>query len=186
MAGMNSPRLPSEPALARESMHDSSRRELVRQMIAADASHQLTMQEVHLLTAKPAVRYGRRRSDFPGRRTTDGMAAKEELQCALQGELNFIISGGYRGVKRTPEEPTPMFRHSEICINQNKEHATSCDGCTLMHFVPPAHRKDEAPCYAIPLDTAGHTVNDLAAGPEIEIEQRVAAWLRRMLKELER
>ena len=160
--------------------------EVVQQMLGRDVSHQLSAHELHLLTAKPQVRYGRRRSDYPGRRTSDGMAAKEELRRALQGELNFIISGGYRGIKRTPENPTPIFRHSEICINRDVADPENCDGCTLMHFVPPAHRKDPVPCYSIPLDTAGHTINELAAGPETEIEQRVASWLRRMLKELER
>ena len=179
--------LPSvEPAIERANTVSKKVSALVREMLAGDTSHQLESHQLHLLTAKPAVRYGRRRSDFPGRRTTDGMAAREELRQALQGELNFIISGGYRGAKRTPEEPTPMFRHSDICINHGQQDAANCYGCTLMHFVPPANRRDPVPCYSIPLDAAGHTIHDLASGPEIEIEHRVAAWLRRMLKELER
>jgi hypothetical protein len=160
--------------------------DVVAKLMNGESQHLLTAHELHLLTQKPVIKYGRRRSDYPGRRAGDGQAAKEELRAALQGELNFIVSGGYRGKKRTPAEPTPLFKGSPICINNGVQNPTSCEGCTLLHFVPPDHRSDKVPCYAIPLDAAGHTVHDLVAGPEAEIEHQVAAWLRRMLKEFDK
>jgi hypothetical protein len=138
-----------------------------------------------LLTVRPPINYGRRRSDFPGRRASDGQEAKEELRTALRQELNFLITGGYHGIARTPDQPTPIFRRSPICVNCGVEHPASCQGCVLLHFVPPARRNDPVPCYAIPLDAQGHTIEDLAYGPELEVEHRVAAWLRARLKELE-
>jgi hypothetical protein len=138
-----------------------------------------------LLTRKAGINYGRRRSDYPGRRATDGQGAKEELCAALRRELNFIISGGYRGMKRTPDQPTPMFRQSAICVNRDVAHASSCAGCVLLHFVPPSYRHAPVPCYAIPLDAQGHTLAELATGPEAEVELRVVSWLRARLKELE-
>jgi hypothetical protein len=139
---------------------------------------------IFLLTRKPTLNYGRRRSDFPGRRATDGQGAQEELCAALRQELNFIVSGGYHGMKRTPEQPTPLFRQSSICANRGVERPSDCTGCVLLHFVPPSHRSDRVPCYAIPLDAQGHTIAELANGSELAIEQKVASWLRAQLRDL--
>ncbi len=153
--------------------------------IIYDTDHLLPIRRPPLLLPVRPVNYGRRRSDFPGRRLGDGQGAKEQLRTALRQELNFIVSGGYRGMEWTPDRTIPIFRQSAICVNRGAEHVMSCMGCVLLHFVPPVHRADAVPCYAIPLDAHGHTIEDLAHRPESEVEHQVAAWLRTRLKELD-
>jgi len=105
----------------------------------------------------------------------------------LQEELNFIEQGGYGRSVRTPWLPKSIFQDSLSCLNYGYPYrAHPCSECRLLDFVAPEHRTDTVPCHYIPLDEAGHTVEDLEAEDnEAKLERLVRDWLCSRIQELE-
>ena len=104
----------------------------------------------------------------------------------LQEELNFIEQGGYGRSVRTPWLPKSIFQDSLSCLNYGYPYrAHPCSECRLLDFVAPEHRCELVPCHYIPLDEAGHTVEDLEAEDnEAKLERLVRDWLRSRIQEL--
>jgi len=104
----------------------------------------------------------------------------------LQEELNFIEQGGYGRSVRTPWLPKSIFQDSLSCLNYGYPYrAHPCSECRLLDFVAPEHRCELVPCHYIPLDEAGHTVEDLEAEDnEAKLERLVRDWLRSRIHEL--
>ncbi|MBI2681945.1 MAG: hypothetical protein HYX26_01785 [Acidobacteriales bacterium] len=124
------------------------------------------------------------------RRAGDRRAAPDSIDSkrvrrALEAELAFLESGGYHSHPRTPDLPTPVFKLSPLCPNRGTEHG-DCSGCILHSFVPPERRGEAVPCHFIPLDDKGRTAHEMATGSQREVENAVAAWIRKTLKTLER
>ena len=110
----------------------------------------------------------------------------------LKSELEFIKKGSYGGAPRatgvTPGPPLPsIFQNSPTCLNfgdPNRSHP--CDECLLTALVPKNRLSETVPCHHIPLNPEGETIHYLERneGPEAT-EQKVAAWLKCMIKILE-
>lgn len=79
------------------------------------------------------------------------------------------------------------FRDSVLCLNAGLADTESCEQCILMDFVPPEQRKQPQPCFHIPLDAEGRTLEVLSrqAGRR-EREQAVLAWLERTLERMQK
>ena len=105
----------------------------------------------------------------------------------LRAELDFIEQGGYGRSVRTPWQPTSVFQDSLSCLNFGYPYgAHSCDECMLHTFVPAERRSEVVPCHHIPLDAEGETIEALELKEnQAQLEERVKAWLRAKIKELE-
>ena len=105
----------------------------------------------------------------------------------LRAELDFIEKGGYGRSVRTPERPTSIFQGSLTCLNFGYPYrAHPCSECALDRFVPPERGAEEVPCHHIPLGADGATVAGLEAEDnQSRLEERVKAWLRTKIKEIE-
>ncbi len=107
----------------------------------------------------------------------------------LKFELGNIEHGGYGRSVRTPWRPTSMFLDSIVCINcGDPKRSLPCDECLLTDFVPEGHKNEGVPCYFIPLDEAGETIDSLLAksADRDRIEEAVKAWLRKAIAQLEK
>lgn len=112
---------------------------------------------------------------------------KAEILDALKLELEFMEAGLYRRAGLAPWGQPEIFRDSLICINYGDDWKNrACRECALGQFVPPAELYRAVPCHQIPLTEAGETIEYLEAefGHAVAAE-RVEAWLRRTIKELE-
>lgn len=112
---------------------------------------------------------------------------ERDLLDVLRAELDFFEMGGYG---RSPREPwlRPMiFQDSPACMNYNsKQNPAPCDECVLTALVPPEQRNAKIPCYQIPLNAAGETLESLYRYAEDrEIEEAYGKWLREMISRLE-
>jgi hypothetical protein len=112
---------------------------------------------------------------------------ERDLLGVLKFELNFLEKGGYG---RTPRERwrRPMiFQDSPACMNYDtKENPGPCEDCVLMELMPPQQRAGNLPCYQIPLNAAGETLNSLYRyGEDTDIEETYGAWLRTVIARLE-
>ena len=105
----------------------------------------------------------------------------------LKAELDFVEKGGYGRSVRTPWQPTSIFRDSLSCLNfGDSSRPYPCEDCLLIDFVPEAERSEAVPCHFIKLDEEGNSVAALdARGDQQEIEERVKAWLREKISEME-
>ena len=105
----------------------------------------------------------------------------------LRAELDFIEQGGYGRSVRTPWQPTSVFQDSLSCLNFGYPYrAHPCDDCLLNTFVPCERRSEVVPCHHIPLDAEGETIETLELKEnQAQLEERVKAWLRAKIKELE-
>ena len=105
----------------------------------------------------------------------------------LRAELDYIEKGGYGRSVRAPQRPTSIFQDSLTCLNFGYPYrARPCAECALDSFVPPERRADEVPCHHIPLGADGATVAGLEAEDnQSRLEERVKAWLRAKIKEIE-
>ena len=105
----------------------------------------------------------------------------------LKFELKFLEDGGYGRSPRTPWRATNPFQDSPTCLNFNDPtRPHPCSECSLMQFVPEERRTENLPCWFIPLTPRGETVNYCAnCGTNIELEEALAAWLRRTIKSIE-
>ena len=105
----------------------------------------------------------------------------------LRAELDFIEKGGYGRSVRTPWKPTSIFRGSLSCLNYGYPYrAHPCSECLLGDFVPEGEHAAAIPCHHIPLDAGGETVEDLELADNQQLlEEKVKAWLRAKIKEIE-
>src|SRR3569832_795255 len=105
----------------------------------------------------------------------------------LKAELDFIEKGGYGRSVRTPWKPTSVFQDSLSCINYGYPYrAHPCGECVLNDFVPAGARATPVPCHHIPLDAGGETVEGLETEENQKLlEEKVKAWLRARISELE-
>lgn len=105
----------------------------------------------------------------------------------LKAELSFIEKGGYGRSVRTPWRPTSVFQDSLSCVNYGYPYrAHPCHECVLNDFVPEGARSESIPCHHIPLDAEGQTVEGLESEENQQLlEEKVKAWLRAKIKELE-
>lgn len=105
----------------------------------------------------------------------------------LKAELSYIEQGGYGRSVRTPWRPTSVFQDSLSCINYGYPYrAHPCHECALSDFVPEGARAESIPCHHIPLDAEGQTVEGLESEENQQLlEEKVKAWLRAKIKELE-
>jgi hypothetical protein len=105
----------------------------------------------------------------------------------LKAELDFIEKGGYGRRVRTPWKPTSVFQDSLSCINYGYPYrARPCNECLLDDFVPEGKRAAPVPCHHIPLDAEGDTVEGLELAENQQLlEEKVKAWLRARIAELE-
>jgi len=104
----------------------------------------------------------------------------------LRCELDFVEKGGYGRSVRTPWKATSPFRDSLTCVNYAlPQKAHPCSECHLIDFVPEDKRGEELPCHAIPLNSAGDTVDSLE-DDQTRLEEALKEWMRAKIKELER
>ena len=104
----------------------------------------------------------------------------------LKSELEFIEQGGYGRSVRTPWKDTSPFRDSLTCVNfALPEKAHPCSECHLIDFVPPDKRSEALPCHAIPLNSAGETVETLELeNNQAKLEKALKEWMRAKIKEI--
>ena len=112
---------------------------------------------------------------------------ERDILDTLKAELDFIEQGGYGRSVRTPWKPTSVFQDSLSCLNFGYTYrAHPCDECLLNNFVPGARRSEVVPCHHILLDAEGETVETLELKDNQQaLEEKVKAWLRARIKELE-
>jgi hypothetical protein len=105
----------------------------------------------------------------------------------LRAELDFIEQGGYGRSVRTPWKPTSIFQDSLSCLNFGYPYRVHpCSACLLNDFVPLTRQSEVVPCHHIPLDGEGETVETLELKDnQQELEEKVKAWLRARIKEIE-
>ena len=112
--------------------------------------------------------------------------SNQELLDVLKLELHFLEHGGYYPSVKTPRDQKTVFRDSPSCVNLgNPERTTPCILCSLIYFVPPEARNEDAPCHHIPLDDEGTTLATLGAEAGEEQKERLEAWLKNKIAELE-
>lgn len=106
----------------------------------------------------------------------------------LKLELAFLEHGGYRGSPRASPRPTILLLDSPICPNFNHPEPTyPCQDCRLIQFVPPEQKKEACPCYHVPLNTLGETLDSLyRLGTKEEREGALRGWLRETIGRIER
>jgi hypothetical protein len=105
----------------------------------------------------------------------------------LRAELEHIEKGGYGRPVRAPRTPTSVFQDSLTCLNYGYPYrAHPCGECLLYDLVPTPGRAEPVPCHHIPLDAGGATVEALEEEDNQSLlEERVKAWLRAKIKEIE-
>src|SRR5215469_5775162 len=111
---------------------------------------------------------------------------RDTLQ-VLRAELNFVTKGGYG---RSPHEPwraVLALEDSPTCLNYDcKENPAPCTECLLTQFVPAEKLREKVPCRHIPITAEGETLLQMYRGAtEQDIEQALAAWLKREIAKLE-
>jgi hypothetical protein len=103
----------------------------------------------------------------------------------LKTELDFIEKGGYGRSVRSPWKPTSPFRDSLTCVNYAlPDKAHRCTECHLIDFVPRGSKNEEVPCHAIPLNSAGETVESLE-GDQGKLEETLKEWMRSKIAGIE-
>ncbi|MFQ5664308.1 MAG: hypothetical protein ACE5HL_10800 [Terriglobia bacterium] len=80
------------------------------------------------------------------------------------------------------------FRDTVLCLNAGKSTpAEPCGRCVLLEFVPPQSREQATPCFHIPLDAAGRTVESLThQADRCAREQAILAWMEQTVGRLEK
>jgi hypothetical protein len=111
---------------------------------------------------------------------------RSELIRLLEAELDLIEGGGYGQRAGGAGAQPRMFDRSLVCIDHWFVPGvdSGCQQeCTLMSFVPEAHRKEQSPCHYIVLNDKGETVHSLE-GDQARLEREVKQWLRRVIQRL--
>ncbi len=80
-----------------------------------------------------------------------------------------------------------IFSHTLLCPNHSKGTVEeSCLQCRLQEYIPPELRQQLMPCFDIPLDSAGRTLDLLTQKSSLqECEQAMRAWMEKTLEQLE-
>lgn len=105
----------------------------------------------------------------------------------LKSELDFIRKGNYSSESETRCQPSSLFQDSATCLNFGDAcRSRPCDECLLTALVPKNRLSETVPCHFIPLNAEGETVHFLERNASrAEMEHKVAAWLKCMIKILE-
>lgn len=105
----------------------------------------------------------------------------------LRAELNFVTKGEYGRSPREPWRAVLPLEDSPTCMNYDgKENPAPCAECLLMQFVPVEKMGEKVPCRHIPVTPEGESLLELyRGGTEQEIEEALAAWLKREIAKLE-
>ena len=105
----------------------------------------------------------------------------------LKLELAFLEHGGYKGSARASSGPPTLFLDSPVCPNFNHPEPTFCQDCRLIQFVPPEQKTKACPCYHVPLNRLGETLDSLyRRGTKAEREEALRGWLRETIGRIER
>ena len=112
---------------------------------------------------------------------------ERDLLDVLKFELNFLEKGGYGRAPRERWRRPMIFLDSPTCMNYDShDDPGPCEDCILMQLVPPQQRSGNLPCYEIPLNAAGETLDSLNRhGEDRDIEETYGAWLRETIARLE-
>ncbi len=112
---------------------------------------------------------------------------EREVLELLKFELKFLEDGGYGRSPRTPWRPTFIFEDSPSCPNLgDPARPHPCSECLLMKFVPDESQNENFPCRFIRLTEAGETIDYFyRCGTQHEMEEALAAWLRRQITRIE-
>jgi len=112
---------------------------------------------------------------------------KRDLLETLKFELKFLEDGGYGRSPRTPWRASNAFQDSPTCLNFNDPtRPHPCSECLLLKFVPEERKAENLPCWFIPLTAIGETMNYYAnCGTQLELEEALAAWLRKTIRSIE-
>lgn len=104
---------------------------------------------------------------------------ERDLLEVLKFELEFLEKGGYGRSPRTPYKALFVFQDSPTCMNyDNLYRPRPCSECVLMQLVPPERRGENVPCWHIPLNEEGQTVDSFYRwGTQEELEQALRTWL---------
>ncbi len=79
------------------------------------------------------------------------------------------------------------FGDTALCLSPGSFPSEPCSHCPLLEFVPPACRQRPLPCFDIPLDSTGRTLDLLTQKTSLnECNQAIRAWMERTLKQLEK
>ena len=115
------------------------------------------------------------------------MTDTRNLLEVLKFELSFLEQGGYGRSVRTPWKPPSMFQDSLSCLNYGEpSRPHPCNECLLYDFVPEPSRNETVPCHHIRLNDQGDTLESVDRGyNQVEIEDKLRAWLRATIQRLE-
>lgn len=107
------------------------------------------------------------------------------LLSLLKSELAFLEKGGY---EKPGSRAQCIFQDSPTCLNYGRlEDRRPCSECMLFWLVPPERWKEKIPCWHIPLNEQGETLDSLyRRASQEEIETAVSRWIRITIQELER
>ncbi len=80
-----------------------------------------------------------------------------------------------------------IFSNTLLCPNHSKGTVEeSCLQCRLQEYIPPEFRQQFMPCFDIPLDSTGRTLDLLTQKSSLhECEQAVRGWMEKTLEQLE-
>lgn len=105
----------------------------------------------------------------------------------LKFELNFLEDGGYGRSPRTPWRATHVFEDSPTCLNfSDPSRPHPCRECFLTKFVPDERKAETSPCRFIPLTDQAETIDYFYRyGTQLDLEEALAAWLRKQIRRIE-
>jgi len=96
----------------------------------------------------------------------------------LKSELRFLENGGYRHCLLRPWRSQLAFIESRTCQKNRIGGRQDCDGCLLMQFVSSEWHEEKTPCWHIPLNEIGETVDSFYRwGTEDDMEHALRTWL---------
>ena len=80
-----------------------------------------------------------------------------------------------------------IFSHTLLCPNHSEGTLEeSCLQCRLQEYIPPEFRQQFMPCFSIPLNLTGRTLDPLTQKTSLyECEQAMRAWMKKTLEQLE-
>lgn len=112
---------------------------------------------------------------------------ERNLLDVLKCEFGYLEKGGYSRSPREPWGPEFIFVDSPTCMNYgSKGHPVPCSECVLIQLVPEAFRQSKIPCWHIPLNTQGETLDSLYSyADQCETENVFGEWLRATIARLE-
>jgi hypothetical protein len=110
-----------------------------------------------------------------------------DLLTVLKEELEFLEKGGYQHSPDAPWRSRFIFEDSPTCLNHDRtQKLRPCSECVLISLVPVDCRGEKIPCRHIALNAAGFTIDTYyRLGTHEEVEEAMAAWLHKTIKELE-